>query len=55
MGDRNRLTFKKLLVSDANLNLVARSPVVGTQMVILRQSLVDTANPVNPEDGEARS
>jgi hypothetical protein len=54
-GRSQSLNFKKLLVSDANLNLVARSPVVGTQMVILRQSLVDTANPVNPEDGEARS
>jgi hypothetical protein len=43
-GRSQSLNFKKLLVSDANLNLVARSPVVGNQMVILRQSLANMAN-----------
>ncbi|AFY70298.1 hypothetical protein Pse7367_2027 [Thalassoporum mexicanum PCC 7367] len=47
LGRSQSLNFKKLLVSDADLNLVARSPVVGNQMVILRQAITSNDQAIN--------
>jgi hypothetical protein len=37
LGRSQKLNFKKLLVADASQHLIARSPLVGNQMVILKR------------------
>jgi uncharacterized phage infection (PIP) family protein YhgE len=39
LGRSQKLNFKKLLVSDATQHLIARSPLVGKEMVILKREL----------------